>query len=142
MSVSILALLIAFIRSGKSPENLRLPGLAGAYFAVHVQEIIDFLDYRTFALSKSCQTKYALQAGNFVCLDFGTAHCLHTLYHIPGGLGKSKHSLFLPMVFPIEFQQCDIRYPVEIPDVLGKHLVLFLAAKLQCQFRLVSAHDP
>ena len=30
-AVTILALLIAFIHSGKCPETLRLPGLAGAF---------------------------------------------------------------------------------------------------------------
>ncbi len=52
-------------------------------FAVQARKCFAFPRCLCFALSKSSQIKYALQAGNFICSSFGTAHCLHSLYHIP-----------------------------------------------------------
>ncbi len=81
-------------KSGKPPASR----LAGAYFAVHVQEITDFLDYRASPYqnraSENVLCKQAIFAVTILALLIAYVH-----YTIFRELGKSKHSLLKPFSF-------------------------------------------
>ena len=63
-------------------EFVRIHYIMYTSLAVQVRKCVAFPNCPCFALSKAYQIKYALQAGNFICSTFGTAHCLRSLYHV------------------------------------------------------------